>query len=558
MTSHDDRLRDIAESIADGRRVDWDEAAPADPEDEDVIRNLKVLESISKLHRSPRLGDADTGAGALRPGDRWGELEIRERLGGGAFGDVYRAWDPGLQRDVALKVSAQADARIGVREGRLLAKVRHPNVITVHGVDERDGRTAICTELIAGRTLDRVLRESGLLGPREAAAIGIDLCRALAAVHRAGLLHGDIKAQNVMREQGGRIVLMDFGAGSGKAASGMGEEKRISGTPLCMAPEVLAGDPPTVASDIYSLGVLLFFLLTGEHPASAPSIEALRECHREGRTRRLRDLRPDLPGDLVRSVDRALSPSPGDRYASAGRMEQALAPALGARGGLGRDRWFRVSIAAVGLLALVALVSWFLVPRMQTVPAYTIRATLYSEHDGITETVTAGGRVQPGDRLFLELEGSIPLWAYVLDRDEKGAAFLLFPLPGHDLANPLPAGSRHRLPGARDGRESSWQVTSAGGREQILIVTSPRRLAEFEEEIDGLDLAESGRPVEALPLTPGGARVLRGIGGVVEGETPDGKVTDGIDGLFARALGLEETGEAVRGVWVRRIDLQNP
>jgi len=555
MTPREDPLRSIADSIADGRSVDWNGAAPGDPDDMEVIRNLKVLETISRLHRS-RVPD-DPGSSTLRPGDRWGDLEIRERLGGGAFGEVYRAWDPRLQRDVALKVSATKDARVGVREGRLLAKVRHPNVITVHWADERDGRIAMCTELVAGRTLERVLREGGPFGPREAVGIGVDLCRALAEVHRVGLLHGDVKAQNVMREQGGRIVLMDFGSGTGLRTTA-GDEIRISGTPLCMAPEVLAGAPPSVASDIYSLGVLLFFLLTGDYPTEAVSMEALIECHREGRTRHLRDMRPDLPGDLVRSIERALSPSPEDRYPSAGRMEQALAGAIGDPAGPKRARWFRAAIAATGLLALASISWWFLGPFVGSAPAYTIDAALYRGHDGMTEPVEAGGQVRPGDSLFLEIEGSIPLWTYVLDRDEKGAAFLLFPLPDHDLANPLSAGSRHRLPGPRDGRESSWQVTSAGGREQLLIVTSPHRLADFEEEIRGLDPAEIGRPVKAVPLSRGATRVLRGIGGVVEQGNPDGSATDDFDALFAHALRLEEAGASVRGVWMRRIDLQNP
>jgi len=458
---------------------------------------------------------------------------------------------------VALKVSATKDARVGVREGRLLAKVRHPNVITVHWADERDGRMAMCTELVAGRTLERMLREGGPFGPMEAAGIGIDLCRALAEVHRVGLLHCDVKAQNVMREQGGRIVLMDFGSGTGSRAT-TGEGNRISGTPLCMAPEVLAGAPPSVASDVYSLGVLLYFLLTGDYPTRAASVEALLECHREGRTSRLRDVRPDLPGGLVRSIERAISPSPGDRYPSAGRMEQALAGAIGKPAALSRARWFRAAIAAIGILALASIGWWFLGPLVRSAPAYTVQAALYRGHDGMTEPVEAGGQVHPGDSLFLEIEGSVPLWTYVLDRDEKGAAFLLFPLPGHDLANPLSAGSRHRLPGPRQGRESSWQVTSAGGREQMLIVTSPHRLADFEAEIHGLDPAEVGRPVEAVPLSRGATRILRGIGGVVEQGDQAGLETDGFDTLFTHALLLEGAGASARGIWMRRIDLQNP
>src|SRR5207244_2811767 len=100
-----------------------------------------------------------------------------------------------------------------IDEGRLLARIRHPNVVTVHGADRIDGRVGLWMEYIHGRTLERSLAEQGPFSAPEAGEIGIQVCRALAAVHQAGLLHRDIKAQNVMREDGGRLVLMDFGAG---------------------------------------------------------------------------------------------------------------------------------------------------------------------------------------------------------------------------------------------------------------------------------------------------------------------------------------------------------
>ena len=142
-----------------------------------------------------------------------------ERVGEGAFGEVYRAWDTRLDREVALKLlrrqdwSHAGDASAVIDEGRMLAQVRHPNVVTVHGADRIAGRVGLWMEFIHGRTLEQLLHERGPFGAGEATLIGLDVCRALSAVHRAGLLHRDIKAQNVMREDGGRIVLMDFGTG---------------------------------------------------------------------------------------------------------------------------------------------------------------------------------------------------------------------------------------------------------------------------------------------------------------------------------------------------------
>ena len=167
-------------------------------------------------------------------------------------------------------------------------------------------------------------RSHGALGAGEATTLGVDLCRALAAVHSAGLVHGDVKAQNVMREDGGRTVLMDFGAGRVQGA----HVAALAGTPLYLAPEVLAGEPATPRSDIYSLGVLLFHLLTGSYPYSASDLDGLRAAHADGTRALLRDLRPDLPDELVHAVHRALEADPARRFATAGEMEQGLALAL--------------------------------------------------------------------------------------------------------------------------------------------------------------------------------------------------------------------------------------
>ena len=127
----------------------------------------------------------------------------------------------------------------------MLARVRHPNVVTVYGVDRHDGVVGLWMEFVDGLTLARVVATRGALDPREAALVGIDLCRAVAAVHKAGLVHRDIKAHNVMREGSGRIVLMDFGAGELRTErSGAGS---AAGTPLYLAPELFDGAPATIA-----------------------------------------------------------------------------------------------------------------------------------------------------------------------------------------------------------------------------------------------------------------------------------------------------------------------
>jgi eukaryotic-like serine/threonine-protein kinase len=261
---------------------------------------------------------------------RWGPFEDLRRVGRGSFGEVYRAFDPALQRHVALKIllprpsDREDELAVMLREARAIARVRHPNVLPIHGADRHDGRVGFWSDFVNGQTLSELVATQGTLGPREAALVGVDVCRAAGAVHAAGLLHRDIKAGNVMREEGGRILLVDFGL---THEHGRGADS--SGTPVYMAPEVILGEPATVQSDVYAIGVLLFYLLTKQYPVDGATLDELGAAHASGRRRALLDARPDLPEPLARVVDTAVSPSAGRRFASAGQMVAALTDAIG-------------------------------------------------------------------------------------------------------------------------------------------------------------------------------------------------------------------------------------
>lgn len=283
--------------------------------------------------------DADGAAIEAEAGARaWGPFVLREPLGRGTFGTVYRAWQPALRRDVALKLLhevAPAAALRLVAEARALARIRHENVVTIFDADVFDDEVGYWMELVRGRTLEDVLDGQGPCSAPEAILVGLDLCRALAAVHRAGILHCDVKAQNVMREFGGRIVLTDFGAAA-RIARELGWSARRSGTPLYLAPEVLEGAAPTVQSDIYGLGVLLYHLVSGLFPVDGASMAAIRDAHARQRRQRLRDVRPDLPGAFVHAIERATAQRPDDRPESMGALEGLLEAAMGRQTPAGR------------------------------------------------------------------------------------------------------------------------------------------------------------------------------------------------------------------------------
>ena len=150
------------------------------------------------------------------------------------------------------------------------------------------------------------------------------MCEALAAVHSAGLLHRDVKAQNVMRDRSGRVVLMDFGTGRLRELPDEAAVADLAGTPLYMAPELFSGGAAATQTDVYSVGVLLFRLVTGSFPLPARSLAEVRLGHEQNRAKRLRDERSDLPSAFVSIVERALARDPARRYTSAGELELAL------------------------------------------------------------------------------------------------------------------------------------------------------------------------------------------------------------------------------------------
>ncbi len=238
----------------------------------------------------------------------WGDFQLLQMLGRGGFGEVYRAWDPMLEREVALKLllprglDAEQEFTAIVSEARAMARVRHPNIVPVYGVDRREGRVGFWSEFVRGQTLNALIAAQGAVDEKSAAQIGIALCDALAAVHAAGLLHRDIKPGNAMRDENGRILLMDFGLSQNLLAS-----SGRSGTPAYLAPEVAAGQPASVQSDLYAMGVLLRFLTTG---AVSPSAQP--------------------PHRLAAIVRRATEADPHLRHSSAAQMRAELDSILAA------------------------------------------------------------------------------------------------------------------------------------------------------------------------------------------------------------------------------------
>ncbi len=586
MSAPDELLIRTADSIAAGDNVDWHglhQQAP-DSQQSRILTEMQVLERIATFLRSSDSDEIPDNPTTRRPKaampESWSHFRLVELIGEGGFGSVYRARDTKLQTDVALKLVDLPGGRelrpaAALKEARLLARVRHTNVVTVHGADIVDGRVGIWMQLIEGQTLATLLRGNGPFGAQEAALMGVDLCRALAAVHAAGLIHGDLKTRNVMREAGGRIVLMDFGTGRDLSALRLhGGSEPSAGTPLYLAPEVLEGQPQSKVTDIYSLGVLLYHLVTNGYPVNGQTQAEIEDAHRRGEYRRLRDARPDLPQAFIALVERALSHDPGDRFQTAGAFEAALTECLGqtprpVSGRSRQPRWLSVTAVAGGIALLIVAAVW--VTRqmnrteLRTVAAqpvavagpaaaagYQIEPTLYKHGRNDDTKLRAGDRVTPGDELFMTLNVSAPTYLYVVNEDDRGDSFLLFPLPGQAIANPIRAETPIRIPGTGD-EKINWVLTSVGEREHFIVFASPERMQAFEEIFATLPRPVIGRKILSVPIPKGTLSKLRAVGGLT---APPAQAGVSFANMFTSPLG--ESAETAHGMWVRQLTLLNP
>ena len=401
---HAEPLVDAAGEIADGHIVDWPSMTSTLSSDYEraIADELEVVARIAEGHRQLHQLRPDQSGVHNEPTldrARWGHLDLLDVLGRGSYGTVYRAWDTRLERLVALKLFHHVPHPEAVmQEGRMLARIRHENVVTVYGADVIDDMAGIWMELIHGQTLDQIVKEQGPMPPRDASAIGVDVALALGAIHGAQLLHCDVKAQNVVREEGGRVVLMDLGAG--RAAPEARDDDQltdIAGTPRYMAPELFrTGAAASRSSDIYSLGVLLYYLVTAKFPVDGRSLGELKHAHQAGAVTPLSDARKGVPHAYVDVVTRSLSPDPAVRPASADEVQKAMSAITSPPAADSRRLWPWIAAAAAALAAGAFLLSGLLAapPVVKSIAVLPIKNLTGDPSkayvaDGLTEVLIA-------------------------------------------------------------------------------------------------------------------------------------------------------------------------
>jgi serine/threonine-protein kinase len=323
-----------------------------------------------------------------------GRYELEELVGTGGMSSVYRAYDTVLDRHVALKMLHEHYARDDDylerfrREARSAARLSHPNIVTVIDRGEQDGRPFIVFEYVGGDTLKHVVDERGPLPVREALQIALEVARALAFAHARGVIHRDVKPQNVLLDGDGRAKVMDFGiARSVHVDVGVTETGTVLGTSDYIAPEQAQGERASARSDVYSLGALLYELLTGEVLFPGESFMAVALKHVSESPPSVLERRPDTPVRVAAVLDRCLEKDPRRRFASMDELVvelEACLAELETRGeedatlivaprrrphakreverAPGRRRWPAV-VFALALLALAAIVAVVMLER---------------------------------------------------------------------------------------------------------------------------------------------------------------------------------------------------
>ena len=349
-----------------------------------------------------------------------GRYKLLERIGAGGMSVVYKAQDTVLGRPVAVKMlhdSFTGDPdflRRFRQEAYAAARLQHPNIVTVHDIGQDGDRHYIVMEYVEGRTLKDLVRQYNQDGQNmpvsRALDLSVQISEGIGYAHRAGLVHCDVKPQNVLVTRDDRIKVADFGiARAVSEASQHIDDNRVWGTPQYFSPEQAAGEQPTPASDVYSIGVMMFELLTGQLPFTADSQAALALKHIQEPPPHTSDLNPAVPEQLDLIVNKVLAKEPAGRYRTAGQLGRILSSYR-------QSSWADTGPTAVTAVETMAVDSAvtseqptqaFPYPG-QTVLDYSNLPTTIMEKEG-TDWLAVG----LGVLALVALLGLIPLWYFV-------------------------------------------------------------------------------------------------------------------------------------------------
>ena len=260
-----------------------------------------------------------------------GRYRIVDQAGLGGMARVYHARDLNLQRDVAIKVLRedwldQSSVRANfLQEARAAANLSHPNIVTIYDFAHEGDQLYIIMEYVEGTDLKTLIRRRNRFGIQESVDTLIEICAGIGYAHRAGLIHCDLKPQNILITTDGRVKITDFGIARALASVNPEEQSKIVwGSPIYFSPEQARGSAPSPASDVYSLGIILYEMLTGVPVFDAKDTTALARMHTETPAPSPRLIVPDIPTELEQIILKVLSKEPAARYRTADQLGRIL------------------------------------------------------------------------------------------------------------------------------------------------------------------------------------------------------------------------------------------
>ena len=342
-----------------------------------------------------------------------GELEVTGLLGVGGFAAVFRAHDPVLQRDVAIKVLDASAASLAdkqeqfLAEARVVATVEHPHIVPLYGAEVRHGLLCLTMRLIPGRSLAHRIAE-GPLAPAEAARLAGEVAEALGAAHARGVIHRDIKPENILIDANGHAIVTDFGISLVTGRANQRVPGMAIGTPQYLSPEQALGEEVDGRTDVYSLGVVLYEMLAGRLPFESATTAGLLAKQILETPPPLDTVRPDLPAALTRATHHALAKSAGERPTASAlaveladaRTVQALLPPSVVRR---RARWRRLRWggAVVGVLVgAIGMAAWAAFQGLTTFSGGaqpSLSATDANIPPALIAEAHADGTLEPGE-----------------------------------------------------------------------------------------------------------------------------------------------------------------